>query len=219
MSIHVSQTSAALFVRATHLDETDVKRLIGEFGIHPLDVEKLEAIPRESAIDVYRSYCHLQLVIPWRTTGGVVGIDLQLIYHPKFLLVVGETPAGTIHHLADSMADQSHITAEELLTRSCEALLKDCAQQVALTAQARGAADRVRLIIQGLETHLEKLDVHLTTDQHERIALGLHRVKNAQTAHVSEPTSTTVIPANARLTFGYVMASAAVFFLVLMLRT
>lgn len=222
MSLHITQNHAARVVHAVRLSEPDVQRLVAEFGLHPLDAERLLNVPERSTIDRYRDYVVVALVLPWPGKNGLVGVDIRLIIGSKFFMAIGDTPADTVKNI---LADLNSDRMVSCRPAGIAAMVLDGLSSV-LTERPVAFDPRTELTIKNLITVMDRLPNELTMagvsfskDESEQFALARHLIKNGAAKNENRVVGQPTIKHRERaLATSYLAASAAILLITLLFR-
>jgi len=222
MSFTVNQTSAARVVRADHLTDESAQRLIKEFGVHPLDVERLSRVPERSHVETYRDQVGLHLVLPWPGRGRVVGVDVHLVLGPKLIIVVGDTPARSVANaLRGHEHDNGFSSSTAIATDVIQTLIRDVVQalpQARLIEVNRVLQQAGQALVSFVDTCTSS-NVRFESSDQQALALTIHRCKRAAHSGEAQPTPTSNEIRPQKYAIGYIAASVAVLLMTLIVRT
>lgn len=221
MALTVTQTSAAKIVRATRLTDGDVSRLVREFGLHPLDAEKLTIVPTRTIVERYRDYLVMKLIVPWPSKQGLVGLDVQLVAGPKTLIIIGDTPLRSIAKELEVMTASAHQVDSMggMLVQIIDRVAADVMRAIAVHPGGGLAVQALSKVMSDLPEVAKSIGLQLSANDRQTLALARHKLNTYTKKITSTPQTSIVQPAPThRLAYGYLAFAAAVFLLTLILR-
>lgn len=220
MSINVTQTSAARIVRASRVSEADCQRLVADFGIHPLDAERLLTVPDRSGVERYHDYVLVNLLCPWPTAHGMVSLDIRLVVSQKYLFILGDVPGKMVERWVEAI----NPTSSDSPAGQAVAFLLSLSQAMARATRSQAGQpavhheiDGCRLAFEQFSRALEQTGMWLTSDQRQQLALARHHLHTPDTVSVA-PIAPRPVPINQQTVAGYVAVTAAVLLVSLLFR-